>query len=277
MASTNVITTAEDVYRFDFPAIDTYPTGDFSDTDSISQIASETRALKEVVSEFADSANITGGLKVDTITTTGNVDISGNASITGDLVIGTTNIITELGNKQPTIEDGYLTIAKTDGLQTALNNKYDNTGGTIGGDVTISGDLVIGTTNVITEIGTKQDTIQDNGLTIAKTDGLQTALNNKYDNTGGTIGGNVTISGDLVIGTTNVITEIGTKQDTIQDNGLTISKTDGLQTALNNKYDDTGGTIGGNVTISRDLVIGTTNVITEIGTKQDTIQDNGLP
>ncbi len=161
--------------------------------------------------------------------------IDGDVTISGDLVVGTTNIITELGNKQPTIEDGYLTIAKTDGLQTALNNKYDNTGGTIGGNVTISGDLVIGTTNVITEIGTKQDTIQDNGLTIAKTDGLQTALNNKYDNTGGTIGGNVTISGDLVIGTTNVITEIGTKQDTIQDNGLTIAKTDGLQTALDAK------------------------------------------
>jgi len=68
LSSTNVITTAEDVYRFDYPAIDTYPSGDFSDTDSITQIASETLALKEVVSEFADSANITGGLSVDTIT-----------------------------------------------------------------------------------------------------------------------------------------------------------------------------------------------------------------
>jgi len=29
LASTNVITTAEDVYRYDFPAIGTYPTGDF--------------------------------------------------------------------------------------------------------------------------------------------------------------------------------------------------------------------------------------------------------
>jgi len=102
LASTNVITTAEDVFRYDFPAIDTYPSGDFSDTDSITQIASETLALKEVVSEFADSANITGGLKVDTITTTGNVDISGgltcdtitttgNVDITGNL---TSNLLT---------------------------------------------------------------------------------------------------------------------------------------------------------------------------------------
>jgi hypothetical protein len=159
LVSTNAISTAEHVYRFDFPAIDTYPSGDFSDTDSISQIASETLALKEVVSEFADSANITGGLKVDTITTTGNVDISGNTSITGDLVVGTTNVITEIGTKQDTIQDNGLTIAKTDGLQTALDNKYDDTGGTIEGNVTITGDLVVGSTNIITEIGTKQDEI----------------------------------------------------------------------------------------------------------------------
>jgi hypothetical protein len=202
--------------------------------------------------------------------------IDGNVTINGDLVVGSTNIIDEIGTKQDEINDGDLTIAKTDGLQTALDNKYDDTGGTIGGNVTISGDLVIGTTNVITEIGTKQDTIDDGDLTIAKTDGLQTALNNKYDDTGGTIGGNVTISGDLVIGTTNVITEIGTKQDTIDDGDLTIAKTDGLQTALDNKYDDTGGTISGSVTISGDLVVGTTNVITEIGTKQDTIDDGDL-
>ena len=239
LATTNEITTAEEVYRYDFPAIDTYPSGDFSDTDSTTNIASETLALKEVVSEFADSANITGGLKVDTITTTGNVDISGNASITGDLVIGTTNIITELGTKQDEINDGDLTIAKTDGLQTALNGK--------------------------------QDTIEDGDLTIANTNGLQTTLDNKYDDTGGTIDGNVTINGDLVVGTTNVITEIGTKQDEINDGDLTIANTNGLQTALDNKYDDTGGTISGSVTITSDLVVGTTNIITELGTKQDEI------
>ena len=109
LASTAEITTGEDVYLYDFPAIDTYPSGDFSDTNSITQIASETLALKEVVSEFAESANITGGLKVDTITTTGNVscytiNTTGNVVIAGDLVVGTTNIIDEIGTKQPTID-----------------------------------------------------------------------------------------------------------------------------------------------------------------------------
>jgi len=77
LSSTKEISSVDKlVYRFDFPAIGTY-SGGFSDTDSTTQIASETLALKEVVSEFAESANITGGLKVDTITTTGNVNVGG--------------------------------------------------------------------------------------------------------------------------------------------------------------------------------------------------------
>jgi len=83
--------------------------------------------------------------------------------------------------KQDTIEDGDLTIEKTSGLQTALDNKYDDTGGTIDGDVDITGNLVVGTTNIITEIGTKQNTIEDGDLTIANTAGLQTALDDKQE------------------------------------------------------------------------------------------------
>ena len=51
--------------------------------------------------------------------------------------------------------------------------------------------------NVETSIQGKQDTIQDNGLTIAKTDGLQSALDSKFDDTGGTISGSVDITGSL--------------------------------------------------------------------------------
>ena len=58
-------------------------------------------------------------------------------------------------------------------MQTALDNKYDDTGGTINGNVSITGGLLVGTTNIITKIGTKQDTIEDGDLTIAKTSGLQ--------------------------------------------------------------------------------------------------------
>ena len=89
LVSTNAISTAEHIYRYDFPSIDTYPTGDFSDTDSISEIANETLALKEIISNFMEGSKITGGLSVDILTTTGNVDISGGLSV---------NTITTTGN-----------------------------------------------------------------------------------------------------------------------------------------------------------------------------------
>ena len=210
-------------------------------------------------------------------------DISNNLIINGSLDVKTNMTLPDIGDvedtiqgKQDEINDGDLTIAKTSGLQTALDNKYNDTGGTISGNVSITGDLVVGTTNIIDEIGTKQDEINDGDLTIAKTSGLQTALNNKYNDTGGSISGSVDITGDLVVGTTNIIDEIGTKQDEIHDGDLTIAKTSGLQTALDNKYDDTGGTINGNVDITGDLVVGTTNIITELGTKQATIEDGDL-
>ena len=53
----------------------------------------------------------------------------------------------DLSNKQDTIADGDLTIAKTNGLQSAINGK--------------------------------QDTITDGSLSISKTNGLQTAINGK--------------------------------------------------------------------------------------------------
>ena len=182
--------------------------------------------------------------------------ISSNLIINGSLDVKTNITLPDIGDvedtiqgKQDTIQDGDLTIAKTDGLQTALDDKYDDTGGTINGNVSITGGLLVGTTNIITEIGTKQPTVEDGDLTIAKTDGLQTALDDKYNKTGGSITGNVDISGDLVIGTTNIIDEIGTKQPTINDGDLTIAKTDGLQSALDSKFDDTGGSIAGSVDI----------------------------
>ena len=98
----------------------------------------------------------------------GDITQQGDFYTTGDLLVNDVNIITEIGTKQDTIEDGDLTIAKTNGLQTALNDKQD----------TIEdGDLTIANTNGLqTALNDKQDTIEDGDLTIAKTDGLQTAL-----------------------------------------------------------------------------------------------------
>jgi len=92
LGTTSVITTADDVYRFDFPDIATYSV--FSTGESLTNIIREEDATSEVVSVAESPTEMVGGLSVDTITTTGNVDISGN------LVVGTTNIIDEIGTKQ---------------------------------------------------------------------------------------------------------------------------------------------------------------------------------
>ena len=75
LATTSVITTAVDVYRFDFPDIATY-TG-FATGESLTNIILEEDATSEVVSVVGSPTEMEGGLSVDTITTTGNVDISG--------------------------------------------------------------------------------------------------------------------------------------------------------------------------------------------------------
>jgi len=92
---------------------------------------------------------------------------------------------------------------------------------------------------------------------------------------GGDISNNLIINGSLDVKTNITLPDIGEvedtiqgKQDTIQDNGLTIAKTAGLQDALDSKIDDTGGSINGIVSITGGLLVGTTNIITEIGTKQ---------
>ena len=84
-----MITTADYVYRFDFPDIATY-TG-FATGESLTNIIREEDATFEVVSVAGSPTEMEGGLTCDTITTTGNVDI------TGDLVADGVNVIAEIG------------------------------------------------------------------------------------------------------------------------------------------------------------------------------------
>jgi len=133
--------------------------------------------------------------------------ISNNLIVSGSVDIQTTLTIPNIGNvenaiegKQPTINDGDLTIAKTNGLQGALENKQDdidNTTDLTARSLTIDGgNLVVGTTNVISEIGTKQPTINDGDLTIAKTLNLQSSLDVKQD-----LITNFEINGNVVLNT----------------------------------------------------------------------------
>jgi len=200
LAQSNKISVNDSIYRFNFPSIDTYTLGNIGPSGILKNDgAYENLVTLEVVTQFSFPFNIIEDLDVSSsliLPTIGDVE---------DAIQG----------KQDTIQDGDLTIAKTDGLQTAFDNKYDDTGGSISGSVDIAGNLIVGTTNIIDEIGTKQDTIEDGDLTIAKTNGLQTALDNKFDDTGGSISGSVDITGNLIVGTSNMINEIGTKQNEI--------------------------------------------------------------
>ena len=95
-----------------------------------------------------------------------------------------------------------------------------------------------------------------------------------YKKTGGNISSNLIINGSLDVKTNITLPDIGDvedtiqgKQDTIQDGDLTIAKTSGLQTVLDNKYDDTGGAITGSVDVFGFLFVDGVNEFTEIGTK----------
>ena len=121
--------------------------------------------------------------------------------------------------KQATIADGDLTIARTNGLQSALDSKLSTIA---------DNSLTIAKTNGLqAALDNKLTTIADNSLTIAKTSGLQSALDGKQ----------ATIAdGDLTIARTNGLqSALDSKLTTIADDSLTIAKTSGLQSALNNK------------------------------------------
>ena len=167
-------------------------------------------------------------------------DISNNLIINGSLDVKANITLPDIGDvedtiqgKQDTTNDGDLTISKTSGLQDALNSKFDDTGGSISGSVDISGDLIVGTTNIIDELGTKQDEINDGDLCISKTSGLQAVLDNKYNDTGGTIDGDVDITGGLSVNTITLPT-IGDVETSIQGNANNLTS---VQTQVDSLID----------------------------------------
>jgi uncharacterized protein (AIM24 family) len=127
----------------------------------------------------------------------------------------------ELSGKQNVIADGDLTIARTSGLQTALDAKQPTivVGTAYAGAIIPAAKL---------ELSGKQDVITDGDLSIARTSGLQTALDAKEPSVVGT-----TSWVGAVIPATKL--ELSGKQDLIADGDLSIARTSGLQTALDAK------------------------------------------
>ena len=206
LASTPVITaTALLVYRYDFPSIDTYT--DFFGVNSITNIVNNTFAFAQVIVVISYT------------------EITGDVVVAGDLtaenfVVGSTNVITELTSLDTRLDEEEL---KTTALQTLTESHTD--------------DITANTADILT----KQATITDGSLTIARTDGLQTALN--------------------------------AKQATITDGSLTIARTSGLQTALNAKQ----ATITTSTSLSLDILTAT-NIISKntTGTGELTVEGLGL-
>jgi trimeric autotransporter adhesin len=217
------------------------------------------------------AGNATDITALQTLTASHTTDIAGN---TTNIATNTSNIATNtsaIATKQDIITDGSLTIARTSGLQTALDSKQPTiTNGSLtiaqtsglqtaldGKQATIAdADLTIAKTNGLqTALDSKQPTITDASLTIARTNGLQTALDSKQP---------TIADGDLTIAKTNGLqTALDGKQPTIADADLTIAKTNGLQTALDGKQ----ATIA-----DGDLTIAKTNGLqTALDRKQATI------
>ena len=150
-------------FRFDFPSINTY----------------------------TDFVNFESGTAITTSgsTTRATIPVSNNVNINGGLLVEGVNIITELGTKQPTINDGDLSISNTSGLQTALNDK--------------------------------QNTINDGDLTIANTAELQTALDDKQDEI--TTDTNLTLN-SITTSSLNTSGRVGFDTTNIQFNTLVLRR-----------------------------------------------------
>jgi hypothetical protein len=131
LASTNIITLKRTIHRFDFPSIDTY-TGGFATADSITQIINEGDIIIEDANFIPFMVEITG-------------DVVASGSITAEnLIVGSTNLITEINMKQDIITDGSLTIARTNGLLTALDLTAKlATANTFTANQSITGDLSV--------------------------------------------------------------------------------------------------------------------------------------
>ena len=116
-----------------------------------------------------------------------------------------------------------------------LDARYlQKTGGTISSNLIVSGSVDVKTALTLPTIGNvglaiqgKQNTINDDDLTIVRTAGLQTALEGKQ---------NTINDGALTIArTAGIQTALEGKQNTINDDDLTIARTAGLQTELEGK------------------------------------------
>ena len=155
-----------------------------------------------------------------------NANLIGDNGNVGNTEFGyldgvTSSIQTQIDSKQATITDGDLTIARTSGLQSALDLKAPLDGPTFTG-TPLAPTATAGT----------------NTTQLATTAFVKTAVDNLV---GGAPGALDTLNelaaalNDDSSFHTTITNQIATKQDTIGDGDLTIARTNGLQAALDSK------------------------------------------
>ena len=156
------------------------------------------------------------------------------------------------------LDANYVSFPVAQGNTTLVGTSVFGTISQQQGDFTTTGDLIVDSVNVITEIGTKQDTIEDGDLTIAKTSGLQTAIDAKQTATTNTI---ILKVGDNLKDT---IKNMGVN-DTIQVSGgtftdnLSISTDSGTRTQGNVVGEKNKTILSGNLTIRNGILFSLTN------------------
>ena len=151
-------------------------------------------------------------------------------TVSGALLVGTTNVLTALGEKATTTNLD---------LKAPLNNPA-LTGTATATNLTVNGALLIGTTNVLTSLGEKATTTNLD---------LKAPLSNPAL-TGTATAANLTVNGALLIGTTNVSTALNDKA-TIANLDLRAPKASPAFTGTATAVD---------LTVSGTLLAGTTNV-----------------
>jgi hypothetical protein len=200
--------------------------------------------------------DITGG------TINGNVIVTGNTNVQGNLTgLTISSGATNLNSIFERISDFNTYTGNTNNTITAntanIILKYDKSGGTISGNVIVTGttSLQALTATTISSGGTDLNNIFERISDFnTYTGNTNTNINNKYDVTGGTINGNV-----IVTGTTNIQGNLSggtlfsgnTNLNSIFERQIDFNVyTANTNTNINNKYDKSGGTISGIVSIN---------------------------
>jgi len=176
-------------------------------------------------SNFIQLATFTGNIIANANVHASTFDVSGN-SIFGGLITSTGNITTNSNIHCNTFD--------------VSGNSTLNGSATIYGNSTFNNDMYMNFSSKLFASGTG---ITQNELSYLSgvTSAIQTQLNNKLSLSGGTITGDVTLSGNLIVNSATITPIELSYLDTVSSN---------IQTQLNNRLLLTGGTLSGSLSLN---------------------------